>query len=140
MGFDTFLFAAVSATVVLQDVKRFIIPDKIMLPSIAAMAVLKYYTGVDLSTLLICAGSVFALFVVMLFFIDAFGGGDLRFGIFCALYLASFDILWFFVIAGAIQLLLLLVLRRKFWAFAPAMSIAALTAHSFSDKLWGILR
>jgi len=59
----------------------------------------------------------------------AFGGGDLRFGAFCALFLGLNAVGWFIMLAGVIHLLVLTLLKKKSFGFAPAMSIAALMSY-----------
>ena len=55
--------------------------------------------------------------------------GDLRFGAFCALFLGLGLIGPFIMMAGLVHLLILSVLRKKSFAFAPAMSLAALASY-----------
>ena len=72
--------------------------------------------------------------VVMLFLIPivmgmAFGGGDLRFGAFCALFVGLEGAGYFIMCAGIAHLVIAAAVRKKVFPFAPAMSIGALVAY-----------
>ena len=97
------------------------------------MIALKYFNGTLDSSDFVAAAIVLAVFVVPIVFDMAFGGGDLRFGAFCALFLGLQGIGYFILFSGLIQSVLLLLLRRKSFAFAPAMSAAALVAYMIID-------
>jgi len=72
---------------------------------------------------------VLIIFLVPIVLNMAFGGGDLRFGAFCALFLGLNAVGYFIMFAGVIHLLILILLKRKSFGFAPAMSIAALLSY-----------
>jgi len=75
-------FIIVSIIISYIDLKRGLILDKVMLPSILLLLLLKYTEGALLSGDFIAAGIVLTLFIIPIFFNMEFGGGDLRFGIF----------------------------------------------------------
>lgn len=93
------------------------------------MIILKYFV----ETL-----SLFDLYAVIVigvvFFIPillnmAFGGGDIRFGIFSALLVGLEGIGYFIVLSALIHLLFLALLRKKELGFAPAMSLSAILVY-----------
>ena len=72
---------------------------------------------------------VLIIFVIPIALDMAFGGGDLRFGAFCALFLGLALVGWFVLLSGVFHLLLLSLMKKKSFGFAPAMSVAALSAY-----------
>jgi prepilin signal peptidase PulO-like enzyme (type II secretory pathway) len=72
---------------------------------------------------------VLFIFLIPIILNMAFGGGDLRFGAFCALFLGLNSIGWFVMLAGIIHLIILTALQKKSFGFAPAMSIASLLSY-----------
>jgi len=69
------------------------------------------------------------VFTVPILLNMAFGGGDIRFGVFVALFVGLEGIGYFILLAALCHLLLLAVLRKKDAGFAPAMSVGALLAY-----------
>ena len=78
---------------------------------------------------LLGAAIVLTLFVVPIFFNMEFGGGDLRFGAFSALFLGLPLIGWFVLLAGLMHVAILMILRKNSFGFAPAMSLAAVSSY-----------
>lgn len=111
------------------DIKRSIIPDRIILPSIVLLAMVKWGEGNLEVTDLIAMAVVVAVFMVPIMFNMNFGGGDLRFGAFCALFLGLSPLGYFIALAGIVHLLIMAVLRKREFGFAPAMSIASLAVY-----------
>jgi len=128
-------FIIVSVVISYIDIKRALILDKIMFPSIAILILLKYFDGslslFDLYAVLI----VLTIFMVPIMLNMAFGGGDLRFGVFVALFLGLQSIGLFVMFAGLLHLLLLAILKKKSFGFAPAMSIGAILAYIIGSSL-----
>ena len=124
------IFAAILSYI---DYKKQVIPDIISLPAIGGMVVLKWYVGTLDVTDLIAVGIVLVVFIVPIVFGMVFGGGDIRFGVLCALFLGLKPLGIFIALAGVVHLMLLMVLRKKSFAFAPAMSIAAVSAYMVSS-------
>jgi prepilin signal peptidase PulO-like enzyme (type II secretory pathway) len=123
-------FIIVAAVISYIDMKKSLIPDKIMLPAFLGLVVLKYFYA-DLSMNdAIAVVIVLVLFLIPLILNMAFGGGDLRFGAFCALFVGLEFIGYFILFAGVIHLLILGILKKKSYGFAPAMSIAAILSYS----------
>ncbi len=60
----------------------------------------------------------------------AFGGGDLRFGAFCALFVGLEGVGYFIIFSGLIHLIILAAVKKKSYGFAPAMSIAAILSYT----------
>jgi len=111
------------------DSKKGIIPDKVMLPAFVGLLVLKQLeTGLAYSDLVSIA-LVLVIFFIPIVLNMAFGGGDLRFGAFCALFLGLNAVGYFIMFAGIIHLIILAFLKKQSFGFAPAMSIAALLSY-----------
>lgn len=106
------------------DWRHQIIPDLIVIPLIIVLILSKY---VD-QTLLISDGIalliIVTIFVIPIAFNLEFGGGDVRFGAYCALFLGIGKIGYFVICAGLLHLLLLWIIRKKQFGFAPAMTLA----------------
>lgn len=141
MAFNTSFafFAIVGGALALIDAKREVIPDKIILPSILLLATIMYFEKrLHTSNVLTLVG-VAIFFVIVIYFFDDFGGGDIRFGAFCGLFLGFPNIFIFFVIGGILQIAALLLLSKKTVGFAPAMYASAIITAVFADKIWGLI-
>jgi len=123
------LFISIAFIISYIDIKSEIIPDKIMFPSIGAMIILKYFDDSLSINDLISITIIFIIFVIPIALNMAFGGGDIRFGVFCALFLGLAQIGYFVIFAGLAHLTILFFLKRKSFGFAPAMSLATLIAY-----------
>ena len=122
-------FIIVSILISYIDVKKGLILDKIMIPSIFFIILLKFIED-SLSTQdFIAVAIVFFLFLIPIIFNMAFGGGDLRFGVFCALFVGLASVGYFVMLSGVLHLLLLSVVKKRSFPFAPAMSLGALGAY-----------
>lgn len=106
-----------------------VIPDWIVLPAIGALLILKYFEETLQWQDLIAMTIILIVFVIPIALNMAFGGGDLRFGAFCALFLGLPLVGWFVMLSGVLHLLLLTIIKKKSFGFAPAMSVAALSAY-----------
>lgn len=100
-----------------------------MLPAFVILIFLKWFD----SSLALQDG-VAVILVLFIFLIPIilnmhFGGGDLRFGAFCALFLGLNAVGWFVMLAGVIHLAILALLKKKSFGFAPAMSLAAVISY-----------
>lgn len=122
-------FILVASYISYVDSKTRIIPDKIMFPAFAVLVLLKWLDGSLSYYDLIAVSIVLFIFLIPIVLNMAFGGGDLRFGAFCALFLGLKGIGWFIMLAGIIHLIILGLLRKKSFGFAPAMSMAALISY-----------
>lgn len=123
-------FIIISLIISYIDIKKTYIPDRIILPSIAILFFIKWYASTLLLSDLIAIIVVLVIFIIPIALNMAFGGGDLRFGAFCALFVGLNAIGYFVLFAGVIHLLVLAILKKKSFGFAPAMSISALLAYS----------
>ncbi|MDH4944300.1 prepilin peptidase [Sulfurimonas sp. C5] len=124
------VFFIIIATIIsFIDYKKRLIPDKIILPSIIMMLFLKWGDGILTVNDFIAMGIVIVVFVIPILFGMTFGGGDIRFGVFCALFLGLEQVGVFIALSGVIHLLILAVLQKKSFAFAPAMTLASLVAY-----------
>ena len=129
MSIILLFFILIALYISYVDIKKGIIQDKVILPSIIVLIFIKF-----LENSLITSDFIALLIVVLVFAIPialnlAFGGGDLRFGAFSALFLGIEQIGLFIVLSGLIHLLILVGIRKKEFAFAPAMSFAAIGSY-----------
>jgi len=127
------LFIGVAFVISYIDIKSSLIPDKIMFPAIVGMIVLKYLDNSLSINNLIAVSIIFIIFVIPIVLDLAFGGGDIRFGVFCALFLGLAQIGYFVIFAGLLHLIILFILKRKSFGFAPAMSLATLLAYGIGS-------
>jgi prepilin signal peptidase PulO-like enzyme (type II secretory pathway) len=104
-----------------------------MLPAIVVMVMVKYFEG-SLSILdAYAVGVVVLLFVIPIALNMAFGGGDIRYGVFAALFVGLKGLGWFVLLSGVFHFLLLtFFLKRSTYPFAPAMFSAALCAYAIN--------
>jgi len=72
---------------------------------------------------------VFFLFTMFIALNLKFGGGDIRFGVFCALFLGLHPIGWFILLSGILQIIFLYLTKKETFAFAPAMSLATVVSY-----------
>ncbi|WP_207560776.1 prepilin peptidase [Sulfurimonas aquatica] len=122
-------FITIAVVISVIDWKTEIIPDRIMLPAIVLLLIMKQFENSLGWNEFIAIIIILIIFLVPIALNMAFGGGDLRFGAFCALFVGLEQIGWFVMLAGALHLLLLTLLKKKSFGFAPAMSLAALGAY-----------
>ena len=124
-----FFFLAISGVVSYIDIKRGLILDKIMFPSFIVLLLLKYFENSLNMYDLLAVVIVLVIFIIPIILNMAFGGGDLRFGAFCALFLGLTPLGYFIMLSGLFHVLLLQVLKKESFAFAPAMSAGAIGAY-----------
>lgn len=139
MTFSLLFFVVSGGVISVIDYKKRIIPDRLSIPSIAILLLIRFWEKGNIYSEIAAIVTVLALFSILLYFFADFGGGDLRFGALCAAMLGVGDIFLFFAIAGLLHLLLLPVLKTKVAGFAPAMFAAAVLTHLFSAKIWSVL-
>lgn len=123
------IFIISSAFISWIDAKRSVIPDSIVLPSIIVLMLLKYSEGSLQLTDFAAMAITVIVFMVPIVLNMNFGGGDLRFGAFCALFVGLAPLGYFIASAGILHLGIMGLLRKREFGFAPAMSIAALIAY-----------
>ncbi len=128
--FSLVLFISIAFIISYVDIKSSLIPDKIIIPAIFALIILKYLEDSLHVENFIAVVIIFIIFVIPIALNMAFGGGDIRFGVFCALFLGLAQIGWFVMFAGLLHVVILFLLKRKSFGFAPAMSVSALIAYS----------
>ncbi|ADN09887.1 prepilin peptidase [Sulfurimonas autotrophica] len=116
------------------DSKKRIIPDKIIIPAFVGLLILKWLDASLSLNDAIAVILILVIFLVPIILNMAFGGGDLRFGAFCALFVGLGSIGYFIMLSGIIHLLILGILKKKSYGFAPAMSAAAIISY-FIGKL-----
>lgn len=127
-----FIFIITSAFVSWIDAKHAVIPDKIIFPALTLLLIIKWMDGNLHATDFIAVVIVLIVFTIPIIFKMNFGGGDLRFGAFCALFIGLVPLGYFIVSSGIMHLIIMGALRKREFGFAPAMSIAALVAYGVS--------
>lgn len=127
-------FIIIASIISYIDSKKRIIPDKIIIPAFIGLLILKYFYATLSFNDAIAVILILFIFLIPIILNMAFGGGDLRFGAFCALFVGLGSIGYFILLSGTVHLLILSILKKKSYAFAPAMSIAAILSY-FIGKL-----
>jgi len=120
-----YYFIIIALVISFIDWKYQLIPDVIMFPAIFFIVLIKHY---DMSLKIddfISVGLILIIFIIPIFFNMKFGGGDLRFGVFCALFVGLGNLGYFVIFAGLLHLLLLGMKKENFFGFAPSMSLSA---------------
>jgi len=107
------------------DYKRQMVPDKIVLPAIIILIVAKYIQNKLFLEDFVGAFIVIAIFLIPIALNMAFGGGDLRFGFFCALFVGLGGVGYFILLSALIHLLFLVLTKKQVFGFVPAMSLGA---------------
>ena len=128
-------FIIISGIVSYIDIKKSLILDKIMFPSFGVLVLLKYLDGSLSIESLIAVAVVLIVFILPIIFNMNFGGGDLRFGAFCALFLGLAPIGFFVMFSGLGHIVILSIIKKKSFGFAPAMTFGALLAYIVGN-LW----
>lgn len=132
-------FLVAGGLIAIIDYKKNIIPDILSIPSILIMFAIKLYENGTIVNEIKMMVLVLFIFVLLIYFFNDFGGGDLRFGALCAVFIGSIDIFLFFIVSGIVQAFALSVSGKKVIGFAPAMFIGALTAKLFGAQIWSLL-
>jgi len=127
--FSLLFFIIIAGIISYIDIKKGLILDKIMFPSFMVLLLIKYLDDSLSIQDLIAIVVVLIIFVIPILLNMAFGGGDLRFGAFCALFLGLAPIGYFIMFAGLVHVVLLTIIKKTSFPFAPAMSIAAIGAY-----------
>ena len=122
-------FITISGIISYIDLKIGLILDKIIFPSFIILLVLKYFEHTLAFDNLIAIVIVLIIFVIPIILNMAFGGGDLRYGAFAALFLGLEPIGYFIMLSGLIHVILLTILKKESFPFAPAMSLGTLGAY-----------
>jgi prepilin signal peptidase PulO-like enzyme (type II secretory pathway) len=126
----TLIFFIVIAFIISYiDAKKSLIPDKIIVPAIVVLVFLKYLDNSLNLYDFYAVGIVVAIFLIPIILNMAFGGGDLRFGAFCAFFVGLKMLGFFIIFAGFIHIIILTFLRKRSFGFAPAMSLAAILSY-----------
>lgn len=111
------------------DSKKRIIPDKIIIPAFVGLLILKWFDASLSRGDAIAVVLILVIFLIPIILNMAFGGGDLRFGAFCALFVGLGSIGYFIMLSGTVHLLILGIVKKKSYGFAPAMSVAAIMSY-----------
>ena len=122
-------FIIVSIIVSYIDIKKGLILDKIVIPSFVVLVTMKYFEESLTLYDFIAVGIIVVLFIVPIALNMAFGGGDVRFGAFCALFVGLSGIGYFVLFSGLVHLVILMIVNKKSYPFAPAMSLGAIGAY-----------
>ncbi len=126
MNIVLFIFIIFSLPILYHDIKYQNIPDKFSLPAIALIIGSILYLDMSLTSALIASAFILVVFLIPLLFGMDFGGGDLRYGVMSALVVGFPQIAYWMVLSAVIHLIILAILRRQIFGFAPAMFIATL--------------
>ena len=136
MNLEIVIFILISIIIISYDLAKRIVPDRIIIPStiiLWSVALFFEKSLLELGMLTLVATIIFVGLLATPF---AFGGGDLRYLLFCIPLLDIKSFAWFFLLAGALQAALLLFLQKRRYAFVPTMFAATLLAHFYADSLW----
>lgn len=112
------------------DWKYRVIPDSVIVPAIFFIILLKFFDGTLKSTDFIASGIILTIFLIPILLNLEFGGGDLRFGVFSALFVGLEGLGYFVMVSGLLHLLLLGIKKKNSFGFAPAMSLAAIGVYA----------
>lgn len=119
----------VSTLVSWIDARYSLIPDKFILPAIVLLGLIMAIEGYLDSNHILAVILIIVIFLIPIVLNLPFGGGDLRFGAFCALFLGLEPLGYFLGLAGIVHLIIMALLRKREFGFAPAMSIASLVVY-----------
>ncbi len=129
MTVSVFVFLMFSVVISIVDYRKQIIPDKIVLPAIFILLFVKYLEH-SLCYLDLVAGAIVVLiFLIPILLNLSFGGGDLRFGFFCAVFVGLQGIGYFIVLSALLHIVFLKITKKKILGFAPAMSLGAILVY-----------
>jgi len=139
MALSFLFFLLCGGVIAFIDYRKHIIPDSLSLPSIFILLCIKFYEQGGIVSELYAVATILTVFLILLYFFSDFGGGDLRFGALCAIFLGFHDIFIFFIIVGVSHVLLLLLLRTRVMGFAPSMFGAAILTKIYGVAIWSLL-
>lgn len=111
------------------DARTSLIPDKFILPAIVLLGFIMAIEGHLNSNHILAVILVIVIFLIPIVLNLPFGGGDVRFGAFCALFLGLESLGYFIALAGIVHLIIMRLLHKNEFGFAPAMSIASLVVY-----------
>jgi prepilin signal peptidase PulO-like enzyme (type II secretory pathway) len=111
------------------DYKKQIIPDKIVLPAIVILLIAKQFENSLGLDDIVGAFLVVSVFLIPIAFNMAFGGGDLRFGFFCAIFVGLAGVGYFVICSAILHVVLLKTSKKDVSGFAPAMSLGAVLVY-----------
>lgn len=122
-------FIMIAITISIIDYKKRVIPDPIILPAIIILIAMKWFENSLNTESFIAVAIIAVIFFIPIALGMAFGGGDVRYGVFCALFVSLKGVGLFLIFSGLFHLIVLKVLGKKVFGFAPAMSLGALSAY-----------
>ena len=137
--YELIIFIIVGFYVSVYDIKYKIIPDYIILPSIAILLIFKFLNSSLAITHLYSILFIITIFVLPIVLGFRFGGGDIRFGIFSSILLGFPNIAWFILLSASLHLLILLILKKKEYPFAPSMFLATIVVYFTNEILWSFI-
>lgn len=133
-------FITVSLVFIYYDIRYREVPDKIILPAIVVGILIIWNIGsYSMKDLFFTASIVFLVFIILLATPFPFGGGDLRYAVFCVPLIGMDGLGWFIFLSGLFHLVFLLGVKRSTYAFVPAMFISALLVNFMKDDLWTLI-
>ncbi len=129
MTVSVFVFLIFGIVVSIVDYRKQIIPDKIILPAIFILLFVKYLEHSFCYLDLVAGAIVVLIFLIPILLNLSFGGGDLRFGFFCAVFVGLQGIGYFIVLSALLHIVFLKITKKKILGFAPAMSLGAILVY-----------
>jgi len=139
MSIEFLVYIVVGFYITIYDLKYKIIPDIIILPAILFLIFLRLFDETINLDYLYAIIFIVIVFVLPILLNLRFGGGDIRFGIFSAILLGFPNIVWFITISALFHLLILLILKKKEYPFAPSMFTASIVVYFLNDILWNLI-
>ncbi len=120
------VYTLFSLPILYHDIRYQDIPDRYSLPGIVVILLLRWYLELPVMPAMVAAGFILFVFLIPLFFGMDFGGGDLRYGVMSALVVGFPSIAYWLIVASVLHLLILLIVRKQIFGFAPAMFLATI--------------
>jgi len=139
LNIEFLMYIIIGFYITIHDIKHKIIPDVVILPSIIFLIFLRFLDGSINLEYLYAIMFIVTVFVFPILLNLRFGGGDIRFGIFSAILLSFPNIVWFIIISSLFHLLVLLILKKKEYPFAPSMFMASIVVYLTNETLWSLI-
>ena len=139
LSIELLMYIIVGFYIMIYDIKHRVILDIVILPSIIFLIFLRFLDETINLEYLYAIIFIITVFVFPILLNLTFGGGDIRFGVFSAILLGFPDIVWFIVISSLLHLLILLILKKKEYPFAPSMFMASIVVYLTNETLWSLI-
>ncbi len=120
------IYIVFSIPILYHDIRYQNIPDKYSISAIILIFISMIYFEYNIINALIAAVFIFTVFLIPIIFGMDFGGGDIRYGVLSAFVVGFPDIAYWLVLSCVLHLIILLIIRKQIFGFAPAMFIATI--------------